>query len=151
MWMVSPSLFRLKLTWFGPPLNRASAWYSTQPLAATKVKEAICVLVMPAMDGSSVRNKPLRQTGRLSVLESSNQSPPETGSAIHSLTRRFMTLPKAAVVALGAPGVGLDNRFHDPPMRPMDKFPICAPKATESTNWPVALNRQTASPSPLML
>ena len=62
---------------------------------------------------------PPRSTGLASGLNSSNQSEPEAGFAIHSLKTISSVLPSATAAAFALPGVGVASNFQRPPFMPI--------------------------------
>src|SRR5436305_15284752 len=105
--MVSPSALRANPAWSWPFEGEPSAVHFTKPRPAMKLSGAIAVLIWPDREGSLLRYNPLRLTGALSKLNSSNQSSPLRGEAIHSLMRKLVADPNAAGAELAAPGMGL--------------------------------------------
>src|SRR6185295_1251487 len=89
--------------------------------------------VCPAMDGSSVKQTPLNETGSGFKLNTSYQSSPVNGLAIHSFKRRSVALPNTAGAALAADGVGALSNVQTPLLRPIVWFSIWNPYSTEST------------------
>src|SRR5436190_22901564 len=91
-------------------------------------------LVEPNNDGSSVRTRPPRWTGAFPELNSSTQSGPLAGFAIHSFSRKLEIEPRASAVEFAAPGVGETASCHEPSMSAMDLSTSWNPYTTESTN-----------------
>src|SRR5437764_14227945 len=139
--MVSPSALRANPAWSWPFEGEPSAVHFTKPRPAMKLSGAIAVLVWPDREGSLLRYNPLRLTGALSKLNSSNQSSPLRGEAIHSLMRKLAADPNAAGADFAAPGVGLQSRRQPPPYMPIGKSRTWKPNSTKSSHWPAELNK----------
>src|SRR5438067_9761713 len=101
-----------------------------KPLAGMKLKAAMRVFVRLA--GVSLRNRPPRETGNGSGLNSSNQSGPVVAVAIHSLIFSEVAAPSIAAtfVALGVGSFNTQALL----IRPILLSGACKPKVTLSAN-----------------
>src|SRR6185369_4277455 len=104
---------------------------------------------------SSVRKYPPIATGCGLGFQSSNQSSPELGTAIHSLTDTEVALPsEAAMFTLFAVG-RVNTQFPVPSgTRPIEESVACNPNATELSKPPPLAGlskRKRVSPLCLML
>ena len=84
---------------------------------------------------------PPRSTGLVSELNSSNQSAPETGFAIHSLKTILSGLPSATAAAFALPGVGVASNFQRPPLMPIGWSGTWNPYSIECARKPSGSNR----------
>src|ERR1035437_7784527 len=124
----SPDLLSLKLTWSGPAPGWLSAKNCTKLLPPAPMNESGGMGESVFSVRVSVKNKPPRETGWVPLLNSSNQSLPVAGSAIHSLTMRLEASPRPAAV-LGVSGLGTVRVQTREPLgtRPMETSGVWRP------------------------